>query len=56
MYLETAQRLKDQQPKRSEDATEERQLDFEFVLFASVMIDYDYIIAFDGQLHTGHPW
>jgi type I restriction enzyme R subunit len=44
MYLETAQRLKDQQPKRSEDATEERQLDFEFVLFASVMIDYDYIM------------
>ena len=44
VYLETAQRLKDQQPKRGEDITEERQLDFEFVLFAWAMIDYDYIM------------
>jgi type I restriction enzyme R subunit len=47
-YLETAQRLKEQQgkdkgdDKPNEDATD--QIDFEFVLFASAVIDYDYIM------------
>jgi type I restriction enzyme R subunit len=44
-YLETAKRLKEQQDKPSEannDAVQ--QLDFEFVLFASAIVDYDYII------------
>ena len=45
-YLETAQRLKAQQDKGG-DKTDPavQQLDFEFVLFASSLIDYDYIMA-----------
>jgi len=44
-YLETAQRLREQREKPGEkrDPAVE-QLDFEFVLFASAMIDYDYIM------------
>jgi len=46
VYLETAQRLKAQQDKGGDNASPEvEQLDFEFVLFASAMIDYDYIMA-----------
>jgi len=45
-YLETAQRLKAQQDKGSNKTDPEvQQLDFEFVLFASSLIDYDYIMA-----------
>lgn len=48
-YLETAQRLKAQQDKHDktggETDPEIQQLDFEFVLFASALIDYDYIMA-----------
>ncbi|MBP8789411.1 MAG: type I restriction endonuclease subunit R, partial [Azonexus sp.] len=48
-YLETAQRLKAQQDKHDkaggETDPEVQQLDFEFVLFASSLIDYDYIMA-----------
>ena len=44
VYLETAQRLKDRQNKGGDDP-EVQQLDFEFVLFASAMIDYDYIMG-----------
>ena len=44
VYLETAQRLKEKKSK-SNDGPEEEQLDFEFVLFASAMIDYDYIMG-----------
>ena len=44
-YLQTAQRLKAQQNKPGDQKTEEvDQLDFEFVLFASATIDYDYIM------------
>ena len=48
MYLETAQRLKAQQEKKdgktnpTDDAIQ--QLEFEFVLFSSAVIDYDYIM------------
>ncbi len=46
VYLETAQRLKAQQGKVGEKASPEvEQLDFEFVLFASAVIDYDYIMG-----------
>ncbi|MCE9554401.1 MAG: hypothetical protein K8T91_13620 [Planctomycetes bacterium] len=44
-YLETAQRLRQQRETpgdRAEPAVD--QLDFEFVLFASAVIDYDYIM------------
>ena len=44
VYLETAQRLKDKQGKSS-TSPEVEQLDFEFVLFASAVIDYDYIMG-----------
>ena len=42
VYLETAQRLKEMQDKGDQAV---QQLDFEFVLFASTVIDYDYIMA-----------
>ncbi|SHK11009.1 type I restriction enzyme, R subunit [Reichenbachiella agariperforans] len=44
-YLETAKAFKKRQEKEGTDAPEDiQQLDFEFVLFASAVIDYDYII------------
>ncbi len=44
-YLETAKQFKAIQDKEGNDAAEEiQQLDFEFVLFASAVIDYDYIM------------
>lgn len=44
-YLETAKQLREIQQKEGDDAPEEiQQLDFEFVLFASAVIDYDYIM------------
>ncbi len=46
MYLETAQRLKTQQVKGSDDPDDPvQQLEFELVLFASAVIDYDYIMG-----------
>ncbi len=53
-YLETAQRLREQQKKPGDTPNPVvDQLDFEFVLFASAVIDYDYIIGliakFSGQ-------
>lgn len=45
-YLETAQELKRKQDQNNEDTPDEvQQLDFEFVLFASAVIDYDYIVG-----------
>ena len=46
-YLETAKRLRDQQGQGGggADAPGGEQLDFEFVLFASAIIDYDYIMG-----------
>ncbi|MCC7319078.1 MAG: type I restriction endonuclease subunit R, partial [Bacteroidales bacterium] len=44
-YLETAKAFKKRQEEEGDDAPEElKQLDFEFVLFASAVIDYDYIM------------
>lgn len=47
VYLDTAQRLKVQQGKRkdNDDDSTVQQLEFEFVLFASADIDYDYIMG-----------
>jgi type I restriction enzyme R subunit len=46
VYLEIAQRLKARQGKDGGVVSPEmEQLDFEFVLFASAVIDYDYIIG-----------
>jgi type I restriction enzyme R subunit len=56
VYLETAQRLRSQQHK-SGDATNTDldQLDFELVLFASAMIDYDYIMKLITDFSTMKP-
>jgi type I restriction enzyme R subunit len=44
-YIETAKQLRAIQQKDGEEAPPEiQQLDFEFVLFASAVIDYDYIM------------
>ncbi len=45
-YIETAKKLREIQQKEGDDAPENiQQLDFEFVLFASAVIDYDYIMS-----------
>lgn len=50
-YLETAQRLREQQAKPGEKKNEDiDQLDFEFVLFASATIDYDYIMKLAADI------
>lgn len=44
-YIETAKEFREIQQKEGDNAPEEiQQLDFEFVLFASAVIDYDYIM------------
>ena len=56
VYLETAQRLKRQQGKSGEKASPEvEQLDFEFVLFASALIDYDYIMGLIARYSQQAP-
>jgi type I restriction enzyme R subunit len=45
-YIETAKQLREIQQKEGNQAPPEiQQLDFEFVLFASAVIDYDYIMS-----------
>ena len=56
VYLETAQRLKEKQDKLHDKTTEEvKQLDFEFVLFASAVIDYDYIMGLIARYSQEKP-
>jgi type I restriction enzyme R subunit len=56
MYLETARQLKEQQDKQGDQAPPEvQQLDFEFVLFASSMIDYDYIMGLIAKMTAQKP-
>ena len=59
-YLDTARKLKDQQGKRSgaddtnnDTSNNVEQLDFEFVLFASAVIDYDYIMGLIAKFSAG---
>ena len=56
VYLETAQRLKAQQ-EQGGDNTEPvvQELDFEFVLFASTVIDYDYIMGLIAKFTSEKP-
>ncbi|MEC5205513.1 type I restriction enzyme R subunit [Vogesella perlucida] len=58
-YLATAKQLRDQQGKveGKGDGTEEAvdQLDFEFVLFASAVIDYDYIMGLIANYSENGP-
>ena len=53
-YLEAARRLKDKQDK-SDTPPDVQQLDFEFVLFASAVIDYDYIICLIARMTQQKP-
>jgi type I restriction enzyme R subunit len=56
VYLTTAQRLRAQQEKDGDKASQEiQQLDFEFVLFASAVIDYDYIMALIARFSKQTP-
>jgi len=59
VYLETARRLKDQQGTPGRDGEpanpEVAQLDFEFVLFASALIDYDYIMKLIAKYSGQDP-
>ena len=56
VYLETAQSLKSQQDKGGSAASSEvQQLDFEFVLFASAVIDYDYIMGLLARYTQEQP-
>ncbi|MDO4904279.1 MAG: type I restriction endonuclease subunit R [Lautropia sp.] len=55
-YLETAKRLKEIQMKEGDQAPPEvAALDFEFVLFASTVIDYDYIMGLIARLTQQKP-
>lgn len=58
-YLETAQRLKEQQGKTGDQASPDQeaieQLDFEFVLFSSALIDYDYIMGLIARFSQDKP-
>jgi type I restriction enzyme, R subunit len=55
VYLETAQRLKAQQDKGDNTSEIVEQLDFEFVLFASTLIDYDYIMKLIAKYNSQEP-
>lgn len=49
-YIETAKQLRKIQQKEGDEAPPEiQQLDFEFVLFASAVIDYDYIMELTAE-------
>ncbi len=57
-YLETAKRLREQRGKSSDktDSAESLdQLEFEFVLFASAVIDYDYIMGLIARFSAKGP-
>jgi type I restriction enzyme R subunit len=56
-YLETAQRLKAQRGKGGDKPAPDGvdQLDFEFVLFASALIDYDYIMGLIARFSEATP-
>jgi len=61
VYLSTAQRLKEQQQRQHGDGDDTApnpvvdQLDFEFVLFASAVIDYDYIMGLIARMTQQKP-
>ena len=59
VYLETSQRLKEQQGAPGKDGEQANpevdQLDFEFVLFASAVIDYDYIMKLIAEYSGQDP-
>jgi len=54
-YLETAQNLKKQQVKNPDSSSIIDELDFEFILFASTIIDYDYIMKLIAKYCQSEP-
>jgi len=57
-YLETAKKLKEQRgkdPNNADTASPADQVDFEFVLFASAVIDYDYIMGLIARFSEKGP-
>lgn len=55
-YLETAKQLKEKQQKEGDKADPNvQQLDFEFVLFASAVVDYDYIMGLIAKYTQTKP-
>jgi type I restriction enzyme, R subunit len=57
-YLETAKKLKEQKPGSAEPQlgpSPADQIDFEFVLFASAVIDYDYIMGLIARFSEKGP-
>ncbi len=58
-YIESARRLREKQGKRGKDGEpaipDVEQLDFEFVLFASALIDYDYIMKLIARYSGQDP-
>ena len=56
-YLETAKKLREQQGKGDKGGADDPadQLDFEFVLFASAVIDYDYIMGLIAKFSAKGP-
>jgi type I restriction enzyme R subunit len=55
-YLETAKQLKEKRDKQGDKAEPAvQELDFEFVLFASAIIDYDYIMGLISKFTHNQP-
>jgi len=55
-YLEIAKQLKERQQKEGDKAPQNiQQLDFEFVLFASAVVDYDYIMNLIAKYTQTEP-
>lgn len=55
-YLETAKKLKEKRDKEGDKAEPAvQELDFEFVLFASAIIDYDYIMGLISKFTHNQP-
>ncbi|AUC82262.1 type I restriction endonuclease subunit R [Lacinutrix sp. Bg11-31] len=56
VYLDTAKRLQATQNKQGDKASKDvQQLNFEYVLFSSAIIDYDYIIGLIAQFTQDKP-
>ena len=56
VYIDVAQRLKEQQGKGIKDTDKVMDnIDFEFVLFSSVVVDYDYIMSLIAKYTQDEP-
>jgi len=55
MYLETAQQIKQGLKGKDESQSPAQELDFEFVLFSSSLIDYDYIMSLIAEYTQRDP-